>query len=374
MSAPAVPSGERSPLPELLSPAPDVGGELHPFDRLWHFFQDTGFIYPGKLALLRPYLREVYATGKRLFSCPEEVCKITLVEREGRINNSLFMTRYYPHTWLVHQMASRSNPFGMLRLLMRSVNWLLDRPDFRYARLFWRPTNERVDNLFLGLGRAMTEAGARVAALKTLAYHHLPLEQLEASLSWPDRRLTVEPVAPEGHWEVSRLLRRARGRVDYQIEALAPRTLTLSDLDDLFTGAGLFRRRTAFIARREDRIVGVALAEQSSLGLNLSFYFNTFQAAIVDEDLSEEDKLTVIHGLLRRLCQHYRDQGRDFLITLADPFLDGHLTRLGFAAAKQYNCLSLSRPADRQAGLRYFLDYYRGKPNTAGPELTAAKK
>jgi hypothetical protein len=374
MSAPAVPSGERLLVPERLSPAPDAGGELHPFDRLWHFFQDTGFIYPGKLALLRPYLREVYATGKRLFACPEDLCKITLVERDGRINNSLFMTRYYPHTWLVHQMASRSNPFGMLRLLMRSVDWLLDRPDFRYARLYWRPNNERVDNLFLGLGRAMTEAGARVTALKTLAYHHLPLEQVEARLSWPDRRLTIDPVAPEGHWEVSRLLRRALGRVDYQVEALAPRTLTLSDLDEMFQQHGLFRRRTVFTSRRGERILGVALAEQSSPGLNLSFYFNTFQVAIVDEDLTEDDKLSVIHGLLRRLCRHYHDQGRDFLITLADPFLNGHLVRLGFAAAKQYNCLSLSRPADRQAGLRYFLDYYRGKSSDARPRRAAAKK
>jgi hypothetical protein len=374
MSAPVIPNTEPVLIPGILSGPEETSADLHPFDRLWHFFQETGFVYPGKLALLRPYLREVYATGKRLFSCPEDVCKITLVEREGRINNSLFMTRYYPHTWLVHQMASRSNPFGMLRLLMRSVDWLLDRRDFRYARLYWRPNNERVNSLFLGLGRAMTEAGARVTALKTLAYHNLPLDMLEARLSWPDRRLTVGPVAPEAHWEVSRLLRRNLGRIDYQVEALAPRNLTLSGLDDLFKQNGLFRQRMAFTARRGDRTLGVALAEESSLGLNLSFYFNSFKVAVVDEDLSEADKETVVHGLLRQLCRYYRDRGRDFLITLADPFMDGHLVRLGFAAAKQYNCLSLSRPADRQAGLRYFMDYYRQRSASARPGRAAASK
>jgi hypothetical protein len=369
-----VPNAEKFLIPGIFSGSEAIGADLHQFDRLWHFFQETGFVYPGKLALLRPYLREVYATGKRMFDCPEDVCKITLVEREGRINNSLFMTRYYPHTWLVHQMASRSNPFGMLRLLMRSVDWLLDRRDFKYARLYWRPNNERVNSLFLGLGRSMTEAGAKVTALKNMAYHHLPLDMMEARLSWPDRRLQVGPVAPENHWEVSRLLRRALGRIDYQVEALAPRNLTLSAMDELFSRNGLSRRRTAFTARRGDRTLGVALAEESSLGLNLSFYFNAFKVAVVDEDLSEADKETVVHGLLRQLCRHYRDQGRDFLITLADPFLDGHLVRLGFAAAKQYNCLSLSRPADRQAGLRYFLDYYRRQSSSARPGRAAASE
>ncbi|MBU0513745.1 MAG: hypothetical protein KJ621_03125 [Proteobacteria bacterium] len=339
-------------------------GAYQTFIELWRFYLDTGFIYPAKMDLIRPYLAEIFDTGVRLAACGEDIGKTCLAHDRGAIMNSLVLTRFYPHTWLIHHMASRQNPAGMVTLLLRNVAWLLDKPEVKYARFYWRPENKRVNALFRGLQRSFHKGGAEISLLKTLAYHHLNIPAVMARLDPAEPTISVSPVTPMSHLEISARLKQGLGQADYEVEALAPRTLTLSGLDDLYRGHGLERTRTLFAARRAGKLLGIALAENSSLGLNLSFYLNTFKIVMVETGLSAADKRAVVHGLLREVCRYYRRQGRDFVVALADPTLDAHLTELGFSSVKQYNCLSLSKTPDRDTALRFISRYYQRKTRT----------
>ncbi len=346
------------------APAPALDGAYQTFLELWRFYLDTGFIYPAKMDLIRPYLAEIFDTGVRLADCGPDIGQTCLVQDRGTILNSLALTRFYPHTWLIHHMASRQNPAGMVTLLLRHVAWLLDKPDVKYARFYWRPENRRVNALFRGLQRAFQKGGAEISLLKTLAYHHLPVPVMMTRLDPAEPTISVSPVTPTSYLEISARLKQGLGQADYEVEALGPRTLTLSDLDDRYRGYGLERTRTLFAARRAGKLLGIALAENSSLGLNLSFYLNTFKIVMVEAGLSAADKRAVVHGLLREVCRFYRRQGRDFLVTLADPTLDDHLADMGFASVKQYNCLSLSKTPDRDTALRFISRYYGRKTGT----------
>jgi len=346
------------------TPTPGRDKSYQAFLELWRFYLDTGFIYPAKMDLIRPYLAEIFDTGVRLADCGEEIGKTCLVHDRGAIMNSLALTRFYPHAWLIHHMASRQNPAGMVTLLLRNVAWLLDKPEVKYARFYWRPENKRVNVLFLGLQRSFQKGGADISLLKTMAYHYLPIPAMMSRLDPAEPTISVSPVTPISYLEISARLKQGLGQADYEVEALGPRTLTLSDLDDMYRGYGLERTRALFAARRAGKLLGIAVAENSSLGLNLSFYLNTFKIVMVEAGLSAADKRAVVHGLLREVCRYYRRQGRDFLVALADPPLDAHLEGLGFSSVKRYNSLSLSKTPDRDTALRFISRYYQRKTRT----------
>jgi hypothetical protein len=340
-------------------PRPETGHAQ--FRRLWKFWLDTGFIYRAKLESLKPYLTEIFDTGAKLMTCPEDLCKTALKEQDGRISNSLVMTRSHPGTWLVHHMASLRNPVGMLDLLLESVSWLLDHPEAKYARLYWRPNNKKVHNLFLGLKQAFIKGGADTVKFDEYAYHHLDLGKLGQRLDLSDGSVTASAMSKDERFEVAGLLRKTLGEVDFQVESLDPRNLELSGLNDMYRSSGLSRNREIFVARQRGRVLGIALADCSSLGLNFSFYLNTFKIVLVDQTLDEAAKQAVFERLLLEVCRFYGRQGRGFAVTLADQELDRQLNRLSFRSSKRYCCLTLSKTSDRSAGLKYIERFYRKK-------------
>ena len=96
------------------------------FPQLWQFYLTSGFVYPDKKKQLAPYLTEISKNWGKLLDSSEDIFKLFVHERNGQIRSAIAVTRYYNKSWMVHHMASLSDPRGMQKVLLQSIRWMMD--------------------------------------------------------------------------------------------------------------------------------------------------------------------------------------------------------------------------------------------------------
>jgi hypothetical protein len=111
----------------------------------------------------------------------------------------------------------------------------------------------------------------------------------------------------------------------------------LSEIDDVYHDIGLRRRREALVARRDGRLLGFALLEHTSGGLNLSELTSAFRLhALVPE-------APVVTALAARARQRYGELGRSLAVGLVQSLDAPAWKAAGFTSVKEYTCLTAHR-------------------------------
>jgi len=312
------------------------------FGDLWAFYIKTNFIYNSKHEALEPYMNEINETWRNLLTSNDDLSRIVLRYRKGRPRNSLSLIKFYPNTWIVQHMVSRMDPLGMAAVLLDSVEWMINKEGLDYVKFYWRPNNPQTNMLFGGLSESLGELESEVHSYKTFDYHIFNLNEFLTKLSSLGDEISSCIAEPDMFPEISKLLKSIHGPFIYKTDAFDPNTLELSELSKIFQKYNLQRERTVFVALNKHRIVGVGTLEFSSLGLNMSYYFNTFNIHI-ERQIPPELKRVIIYKLLRKIASYYGRKGRRFIVTMNNSIEINEYRELGFIPNKRYCSISLSK-------------------------------
>ncbi len=309
------------------------------FDALWCFLRECGFLYPEKEERLRPVLPEIARTLRAALSRPDGPLRTLIFRSEGLLQGHLSALRAYRRTWIVQHLAARKEGPGKLEaakaLSVGIMDYLEQLPDAEWLRSWFRPQNRFPARTF---GRfARLQFDPHRCDVRTYGYLTAPA----ADFPPPPPDVAVS-AATAADWAELRRHLVSSGR----IAQLAAEDLCsaphLVEIDEEYGAAGLGRRREALVARRGGRMLGFALLEISSIGLNFSELTNAFRLHAVEPDPAATTALAIA---ARRRCA---ELGRPFAIGLAERPDLAAWGAAGFELAKEYSCWTLHRSLFRR--------------------------
>jgi len=313
---------------------PEVSSGLDSnFEEIWSFLKSSGFLYPEKLKHLNE--DEIRKSMTALLARPNDVSKTWICKVQDRTVAHISAIRLFDSTWGVQHLAAAPHREGISRarlLNMALTEYCEQHPEIQWVRICYRPTNQWPARVFGTYAQKMVDR--ELSELRTLSY--LVASTREAPEP-PAREITVRPFEPEDLTAIEAYFVSKRRSIQLRSTDISHEGISLDQVNRAYQRFGLFRKREVLVAERRGDVVGFALAEISSPGLNFSELTNSASIHLLEEDPRVLGSLT---GAARAL---YRDAGRDECIVLADEELVPSLLDYGFSKQKEYCCWTWHR-------------------------------
>ncbi len=236
------------------------------FDAVMELYRASGFLYPAKLAALKPRLPAIERTWRSGLQERSRVLRVVgrwgIVDGEVRLRSAISAFAYAEGTWQGQHLVSRERReyTGTLAVLAELVEGL-HRVRAPYIRLSFRPDNPGTNLLFGGVTERLS---SRVHKLAVIDYG---MAQVNSISLEPPSRPGVRVVRLDQ--DASEEARRFYARVLHPVElaSLGLEDPGLRSLDARYRQVGLRRRRKVLVAREHGEIVGACLVHDTSHGL-----------------------------------------------------------------------------------------------------------
>lgn len=273
-------------------------------DELFDLYERTGFLYPEKAARLLPYLDQVKENWRRMFEAGESLLYVLTAgsQKEGRAALAVFRTTY--QGWTFQHLVSEDNPFASRAVMLAAEAASILKGSDESAQNWFRPENRFPARVF---GSMIQAIGGSLSSAQNHAYFALP-----RAVSLPSAAgVRIVQYEPAYNRDLCWLAEATRGHVYVAAEELAT-DAPLKSLDLLYHRVGLRRTRHAWLAYRQNRPVGAAIAYRGPLGLNFSFLENRCDL-LLSAELPEAEVQTVVAGLLGAALTAYDAFELDFI-------------------------------------------------------------
>lgn len=324
---------EKRPLGELaariaMTSLPEVSTDTGATcDQIWKFLEDTGFLYPEKLARLN--LPVVMNTMERLVGTPNEVAKTWLVRKDEKIVAHLSSVRLFSSTWGLQHLAALSHKSGaswasLLNLAL--AEYCEQHPKIEWLRIAFRPNNKWPYHVFGRFAHRVTDP--HLSDFRTLSYMISPTKAGIRGAS-PGRYEVRDFDNSDLHALEACLV--ANGQAILLPSAdISRQRIDLGEVSDSFDALGLTRRREILVADRGGKPAGFAFLEISSPGLNLSELTNATTIHCL------EYSTELVRALGDAARRRYRELGYADCIALVDEKFADDLAAIGFVKLKEY--------------------------------------
>jgi hypothetical protein len=313
---------------------PEVSSGLDSnFEEIWSFLKESGFLYPEKLKHLNE--DEIRKSMSELLDRPNDVFKTWICKVQERIVAHISAIRLFDSTWGVQHLAAAPHRDGLSRarlLNMALTEYCEQHPEIEWVRICYRPTNQWPARVFGTYAQKMVDR--ELSELRTLSYLVAPTRGVAESTI---REITVRPFEPEDLTAIEAYFVSRRRSIQLRSTNISNEGILLDQVNRAYQRFGLFRRREVLVAERRGGLVGFALAEISSPGLNFSELTNTASIHLLEEDPR------VLGSLAAATRALYRAAGRDECIVLADEELVPSMLDYGFSKQKEYCCWTWNR-------------------------------
>lgn len=303
-------------------------------DELWQFFLDSHFVYPDKAAALAPMMADVRHTLERLYAQPSRVFKAVVCRKEDKPIGHLSMLRAYQSTFVAQHLAAAPGTLVGAMLNLAAGEYIDQNVDLQFFKAYFRPENKWPQRVFGGFAAKIHDP--RLSDFRTFGYVSCPTDK--PILGSTD--LAVIEARPHDLRVVERYFVQHEQDLVLRSDDLTRAALTLADLGEQYRSLGLERRRRVLVALRDDVPVGFALAELSSVGLNLSELTSAFRIYVLPECA---DAQSVRRGLLRGVLDLYRAAGRPLAVGLVAQSDLAAFEQLGLPISKRYSSWTCRR-------------------------------
>jgi hypothetical protein len=285
----------------LRFPGVDDGAGLG-CEELFGFMRETGFLTPAKEEALAPVADEVRASFTSLYATPSRIFKAVVAREGGALAGHVSGVRAYRHTWVAQHLTALPTVHVGHLLNLGAAEYFCQNPDFEYFKIYFHADNKWPARVFGGFARTLRDP--QLSELRL--YRHLAV-RTDAPPPAPAGIDVLEASADDLAAVERYFVQRERGLL-LRSDDLTRQTLQLSALNKEFGAMGLYRRRRVLLAMRRNVVLGFALAELSSPGLNLSEAMSAFQIFVTDEGQTQADD--VRRALLAGVVPIYRHAER----------------------------------------------------------------
>jgi len=311
----------------LRFPGVDDGAGLG-CDELFGFMRETGFLTPAKEESLRPVAEEVRHGFEALYAAPSRIFKAVVAREDGELAGHVSGVRAYRHTWVAQHLTALPTVHVGHLLNLGAAEYFCQNPDFEYFKIYFHADNKWPARVFGGFARTLRDP--QLSELRL--YRHLAV-RTDAPPPPTPVGIDVLEASTDDLAAVERyFVQRERGLL-LRSDDLTRQTLQLSALNRDFGTVGLYRRRRVLLAMRRNVVLGFALAELSSPGLNLSEALSAFQIFVTDEGQADADG--VRRALLGGVVPIYRHAQRPIARGLIAADEIGPWQRIGVAVSDE---------------------------------------
>jgi hypothetical protein len=329
-----------------------------PFDDLWQFLEETGFLYPNKMETLAPLLPRVRETFSHLSKQTGHLFKAVVFHEDRRLYAHISAVRSHSRSFVVQHLAALprlKSGQGPRAVNLGITEFLAQDQHLDFGKSYFRPDNKWPARVFGGYARRVTDRQRSDLRMHDYLVYPTTMELPET----PGLRVIEARGRDLGVVEAS-FVASERGCI-LRSDDLTRATLELGQVDAAYQPAGLFRRRVVLLALRKDQPVGFALCEISSPGLNLSELLSSMQLRLLPAALAADPPLAqqVRHALMREAFALYARAERPFVPLLKAPGEPEPAPGFEPLERKQYACWtwhrSLLRPFNEYVDRMYEL-------------------
>ncbi len=311
----------------------------HDAEQLFELYNSLHFIYAAKMEKLEP----VFDIVKQNWQKAVKLCFplfSTLTVRKNSKNITATTTQWqYLNRGMIGQHLASNNPVGSRIVFLASLNQLIKgqyKGNCDSYQIYYRPQNKYSSRMFGGVSIKM---GKELSETIPCNYFEVPFLQYART-----KDIQVVEINNGNDADVINFLAMEKGRLYIKAQELDSDDINLNALNERFIQAGLKRTRKIFAARlcSDNSICGLIIINQSSLGLNFSFFENSSEL-ILSKQVCPGFLLQAAQALLYKASQLHVSSPLKFLPVLSDPLHTSIIEKLQGKLTRNYNLFMMLR-------------------------------
>jgi hypothetical protein len=282
-------------------------GSAVDLDDLWHFFFESGFIYPKKYVSIQTNKENIKAIYQKIYNESPKIARHFIYKEKDRILGHLAMIRFYEKSWMIHHHASNRTFSTMAginvldqigRFINESHSICSVKMDFVFC--YFRPENKFPDKIFGGVARNAKDP--RKCSLDLFSYFHWQKKQP------PDSRLNlpwhIEETRHEDLAELQNYYEDLSGGLMLDALELLVGSEEIDNLIDQYHQLGFKREKFIYSLKKDGILKAVVLINMSDFGLNLSNLTDSIHVFVIDpHDLTQDVFQSMLSALSSRFEQ-----------------------------------------------------------------------
>lgn len=303
-------------------------------DDLFRKYEDIGFIYPEKKALLKPHFKQIRSNWENLLRSEEEYLWI-LNDENSRKGNfaSICAWKYSNYGLQAQHLVSSGNPFLSLRVMLAAqfkAEHHHDATEVRSSQNWFRPNNRYAFRVFASMYEKL---GPEKSALTLFQFLQLNLSEIS---SYQAPEFEVEEVT-EIDEELIAFVEKRYGQVFVRAEELDQADITLAKMGEAFQKYQLDRSRRVLKIKDSytQEVLACIIANRAPLGINFSFLENRAYY-IVDRDIEESKRANLLNTMNAAIKPFYQDLALQAIPIVTDTLSSSSLQSQGAVWLREY--------------------------------------
>ena len=274
-------------------------------ESLFQHYEEIGFLYPEKKALLAPHLKTITKNWKTLLKSKEEFLWIfSDFEKNNNHFSSVCAWKQNNTGMLAQHLVSNGNPFLSLKVMLAAsyhAEHHFTKNEVNSSQNWFRQNNRYAFRIFASM---YDKLGPNRASLRLFHFLNLPLDQIQESTT---ANVEISPITGVDE-EFITFVTEQYGEVFVQAEELDQSDILLTKLNTQFKQYGLQRYRKVLKVRckTSGKIVASAIINRAPLGINFSFLENKAYY-ILSETLTAPERLVVLQAMNSAIKTYYQD-------------------------------------------------------------------
>jgi len=272
-------------------------------DEVIALLRSSGYWDAALDGALAPVLFEVTQTFHAAYRGASSVFKSVIAREEGELIGHVSSLRAYDRTWMTQHLATSPHRHVADLLSLRAGEHLLQTTNIEFFKIWYQDHKPWPSRVFGSFAQTVTDANRS----DLRGHRHVSMATATApSAGNDDIQVRVADDAELG--QIAGFFAVHELPLLVRADDLHAARLSLGLLENSFASAGLSRCRRVLVATRAGCCLGFALAELSSVGLNLYEILSTFRLFVLPE--SRTSAPAVRAALLRGVAHLYREAGR----------------------------------------------------------------
>ena len=235
-------------------------------DEVIALLRSSGYWDAALDGALAPVLFEVTQTFHTAYRGPSSVFKSVIAREDGELIGHVSSLRAYDRTWMTQHLATSPDRHVADLLSLRAGDHLLQTTNIEYFKIWYQHHKPWPSRVFGAFAQTVTDANRS----DLRGHRHVSMATTDASSAGPDDDIQVGPADDAKLGQIAGFFAVHELPLLVRADNLHAARLSLDLLEDSFATAGLSRCRRILVATRGGACLGFALAELSSVGLNLA--------------------------------------------------------------------------------------------------------
>jgi len=301
--------------------------------QLFELYRSLHFIYPAKMERLAPVFDIVQKNWEKAMKCSFPLFWVSTVPKNRHNIISTGATWRYVNSGMIAQHLASNHPVGSRMTFLGMLNKVIENQDtesINSYQIYYRPQNKYSSRVFEPLS---IKAGQELSAIIPYNYYEVPFLQND-----DDNEVDIVEINNGNTRDFINFLQVQKGKIFVKAQELEGDDINLIKLNNKFNSYGLKRMRRVLVARsaKDNKIYGVIIVNQSSLGLNFSFFENSSEL-ILCKEASPEFLTRVARKLLYKASRINIYSPLQWLPVLTDPVHSPIIESLNGTLTRNYN-------------------------------------